>query len=41
MFKHLGKGNRRVISSRALWKIRKYFPEPNADYVNYSEGKKD
>ena len=41
VFKHLGKGNRRVIPSCALWKIWEHFPEPNADYINYSEGKKD
>ena len=40
MFKHLGKGNRRIIPSCASWKIREYFAEPNADYVHYSEGNK-
>ena len=41
MLKHSGKGNRRIIPSGALWKIRKHFPEPNADYINYFEGNKD
>ena len=41
VFKHLGKGNRRVIPLCVLWKIKEYFPEPDADYVNYSGGKKD
>ena len=40
LFNYLRKGNRRVIPCCALWKIRNCFPEPNADYVNYSEGKK-
>ena len=40
MFKHLGKGNRRIIPSCASWKIREYFAEPNAYYVHYSEGNK-
>ena len=41
----LGKANRRVIPSCALWKIWKLcendFPEPNAHYVNFSEEKRD
>ena len=41
VFKHLGKGNRRVIPSCALWKIREHFPETNADDINYYEGNKD
>ena len=41
VFKHLGKGNRRVIPPCASWKMREHFLEPNADYVNYSEGNKD
>ena len=41
VFKHLGKGNMRVILPCALWNIREHFPEPSADYVNYSEGNID
>ena len=41
VFKHLGKGNRRVIPSCSLWKIREHFPEPDEEYVEYSEGNKD
>ena len=40
VFKRLGKGNRRVIPSCALWKIE-HFPEPDEEYVEYSEGNKD
>ena len=41
VFKPLGKGNRRVIPSCALWKIREHFPEPDEEYVEYLEGNKD
>ena len=41
VFNYLGKRNRRVIPSYALWKIRNCFLKPNVDYVNHSEGKKD
>ena len=41
VFKHLGKGNRKVIPSCTLWKFREHFPEPNTDYVSCSESKKD
>ncbi|XP_057303347.1 P2X purinoceptor 7-like [Hydractinia symbiolongicarpus] len=41
LYQHLGKGNRRVIPSCALWEIRNLYPELDNNYVPYSEGKKD
>ena len=41
VYKNLGKGNRRVIPSYVLWKIRDMFPEVDKQYVLYSEGKAD
>ena len=41
VYKNLGKGNRRVIPSCVLWKIRDMFPEVDKQYVLYSEGKAD
>ena len=41
VFKSLGKRNRRVIPSCALWRIRKLYPEPNREYTLYSEGRRD
>ena len=41
VFKSVGKGNRRVIPSCALWRIRKLYPEPNREYTLYSEGRRD
>ena len=40
-FKTLGKGNRRVIPSCVIWKIRNTFPEPDEQYTLYSVGHKD
>ena len=40
-FRKLGKGNRRVIPSWALWKIRELYPEAYGNYVTYLEGKQD
>ena len=41
VFKKLGKGNRRVIPSHALWKIIKLYPKANGNYGMYLEGKQD
>ena len=41
VYKRLGKGNRRVIQSCALWAIRNIYPELDNNYVLYSEGEKD
>ena len=41
VYKHLGKGNRRVIPSCTLWVIRNAFPESDGQYVLYNEGDKD
>ena len=41
VFKYLGKGNRRVLPSCVLWKIRGMYPQPDNDYVLFSEGKHD
>ena len=41
IYQRLGKGNRRVLPSCVLWKVRKLFPEGNGQYTLYSEGEKD
>ena len=41
MFRHLGKRNRRVISSCVVWSIRKLFPEVNRQYTRFKEGERD
>ena len=41
VYKRLGKGNRRVIQSCALWAIRNMYPELDNNYVLYNEGEKD
>lgn len=41
VFNYLGKGERRVIPSCGLWRIRTLFPEADLKYVNYSDGSKD
>ena len=41
VYKWLGKGNRRVIPSCALWAIQTMYPELDNNYVLYNEGEKD
>ena len=41
VFKYLGKGNRRVLPSCVLWKIRDMYPQADNDYVLFSEGTHD
>ena len=37
VYKILGKGNRWVISSCVVWKIRETFPEEDGLYIPYTE----
>ena len=41
VYKRLGKGNRRLIPSCALWVIRNMYPELDNNYTLYNEGEKD
>lgn len=41
VFQRLGKGNRRVLPSCVIWKIRNSFEEEDGVYSLYSEGGKD
>ena len=41
IYNGLGKGNRRVLPSCVLWKIRGVFPENDGRYSLYSEGQPD
>ena len=41
VYRRLGKGNRRVIPSHALWVLRNMYPELDGNYVLYNEGDKD
>ena len=41
VFKKLGKGNRTMIPSCALWKIRELYPGADGNYIMYLERKQD
>ena len=41
IYQSLGKGNRRVLPSCVLWKIRLHYPEANGQHILYNKGEKD